>query len=111
MSHAEFCTDQTNTGQYRLTFVTDDKRYFLAMQELARKCVDHDFPEAILNADLDRHALKIAKERGDEENVAYYKEKLNAIFGKLFTPQTKIEKMVFSTKDLPKCRCTEEDNQ
>ena len=33
-------TDQTNTGKYKLTFVTDNKHHFLAMQELARKFID-----------------------------------------------------------------------
>lgn len=35
----EFNT-QTGGGEYRLQFETDNKEYFLLMQEIARRCVD-----------------------------------------------------------------------
>ena len=39
---------QTGGGEYRLQFETDNKEYFLLMQELARCCVDH---QTMTNAD------------------------------------------------------------
>lgn len=39
--HNEFHTDISQNGtRFRLTFITNDKNNFLAMQDLARKCID-----------------------------------------------------------------------
>jgi hypothetical protein len=39
--HNEFYTDISQNGtRFRLTFITNDKNNFLAMQDLARKCID-----------------------------------------------------------------------
>ena len=106
MAHTEFNTQISQNGtQFELTFKTTEKRYFLAMQGLARKCIDNDFPEPILTADIDRHALKIARELGDEENVAHYEQKLNSLFNQLFVPQVK---MYFDVTEMLKYNCTEE---
>ena len=109
MAHTEFNTQISQNGtQFALTFKTTEKRYFLAMQELARKCIDGDFPEAILTTDIDRYALKIARELGDEENVAHYKQKLNSLFDRLFVPHAK---MYFDATEILKCNCAEGENK
>lgn len=53
---------QTGGGQYRIQFETDNKEYFLLMQELSRCCVDH--PKVKTNADRIRAM-------SDEELVDY----------------------------------------
>lgn len=97
--HNEFHTDVSQNGtQFRLTFITNDKNNFLAMQDLARKFVDgEDFlslenrvlvlehDKAMRNARSKIEALFANMQYGkicsDPVRIAYYKSKLNEIFG------------------------------
>lgn len=97
--HNEFHTDISQNGtQFRLTFITNDKNNFLAMQDLARKFVDgKDFLSLenrllVLEHDKARRDIRdkiealfanmqYGKMCSDPVRTAYYKLKLNEIFG------------------------------
>lgn len=97
--HSEFHTDTSQNGtQFRLTFITNDKNQFLAMQNLARKCIDKEdvlsLENRILVLEHDKEIrdmrdkitnlfanMQYGKCLSDKERVAYYKLKLNEIWG------------------------------
>lgn len=97
--HNEFHTDISQNGtQFRLTFITNDKNNFLAMQDLARKCVDGKEVLSLENRILVLEHDKRARDIRDRvmslfatmqygtlgtspERTAHYKQKLNEIFG------------------------------
>ena len=97
--HNEFHTDISQNGtQFRLTFITNDKNNFLAMQDLARKCIDGEevlsLENRILVLEHDKRirdtrdkitslfaSIQYGKMCTDPERTAYYKQKLNEIFG------------------------------
>ena len=97
--HNEFHTDISNNGtHYRLTFITTEKNNFLAMQNLARKFIDGEEYSSLENRILAlEHDKKLRDTRDkimslfanmqygkmctDIERTAYYKSKLNEIFG------------------------------
>lgn len=96
--HNEFHTDISQNGtQFRLTFITNDKNNFLAMQDLARKCIDGKEVLSLENRILvlehdkrmrdirDKIELLLANTKygmyTDQERTTGYKQKLNEIFG------------------------------
>lgn len=97
--HNEFHTDISQNGtQFRLTFITNDKNNFLAMQDLARKCIDGkdvlSLENRILVLEHDKRIrdmrdkitslfanMQYSKLCTDPERTTYYKQKLNEIFG------------------------------
>lgn len=100
--HNEFHTDISQNGtQFRLTFITNDKNNFLVMQDLARKCIDgkdvltlESLENRILVLEHDKKMRDIRDKvtslfatmqygtlGADPERTAYYKSKLNEIFG------------------------------
>ena len=97
--HNEFQTDISDNGtRYRLTFVTTEKNNFLAMQDLARKFIDGkeylSLENRILVLEHDKKLrdtrdrimtlfanMQYSKLCTDPERTAYYKSKLNEIFG------------------------------
>lgn len=97
--HNEFHTDISDNGtRYRLTFITTEKNNFLAMQDLARKFIDDkeylSLENRILVLEHDKKLrdtrdkimglfanMQYGKLCTDPERTAYYKSKLNEIFG------------------------------
>lgn len=97
--HNEFHTDISQNGtQFSLTFITNDKNNFLAMQDLARKFIDGEeylsLENRILVLEHDKKLrdtrdkimglfanMQYGKMCTDPERIAYYKSKLNEIFG------------------------------
>lgn len=100
--HNEFHTDILQNGtQFCITFITNDKNNFLAMQDLARKCIDgkdalslESLENRILALERDKKArdirdkvmslfanMQYGKLCTDPERTLYYKQKLNEIFG------------------------------
>lgn len=100
--HNEFHTDISQNGtQFRLTFITNDKNNFLVMQDLARKCIDgkdvltlESLENRILVLEHDKKMRDVRDKvtslfatmqygtlGADPERTAYYKSKLNEIFG------------------------------
>lgn len=100
--HNEFHTDISDNGtRYTLTFITTEKNNFLAMQDLARKFIDGEeylslesLENRILVLEHDKKlrdtrdkimslfaSMQYGKLCTDSERTAYYKCKLNEIFG------------------------------
>lgn len=97
--HNEFHTDVSDNGTgYRLIFITTEKNNFLAMQDLARKFVDGkeylSLENRILVLEHDKRrreirekvmsifaSMQYGKLCTSPERIAYYKSKLNEIFG------------------------------
>jgi hypothetical protein len=96
--HNEFHTDVSQGGKYfQITFITNDKNNFLAMQDLARKFVDGKEVLSLENRILVLEHDKKVRDIRDKvasllagmqygtlgtspERTAYYKQKLNEIF-------------------------------
>ena len=97
--HNEFHTDISQNGtQFSLTFITNDKNNFLAMQDLARKFIDGEeylsLENRVLVLEHDKKlrdtrdrimslfaSMQYGKLCTDPDRTAYYKQKLNEIFG------------------------------
>lgn len=108
--HNEFHTHISQNGtRFSLTFITNDKDNFLAMQDLARKCIDGkevlSLENRILVLEQDKRIrdirdkierllanVKYGKSCTDPEQTAYYKQKLNEIFGSGAYKDTDISK-------------------